>query len=94
MLAILAAWLVLPLPNLANGSRLTPPVLPLMVRNPYLSAWLSHAREEPWEHWPQFWTGRSIGFSVMASVGDGQGKKTSYPLLGRPQDSLRGDDEA
>ena len=75
----------------ASCSRLTPPALPLMVRNPYLSAWLPNARGEPWENWPRFWTGGSIGFSVMASVPD---ERTSYPLLGRPQDSLRDDDDA
>ncbi|KAK2045286.1 DUF1793-domain-containing protein [Colletotrichum somersetense] len=67
------------------ASSLTPPVLPLMVRNPYLSTWLGNARDAPWEHWPYFWTGSSLGFSVMASVPD---SNTVYPLLGRPQDSL------
>lgn len=85
-LAVLAA--VLPV---ASGSRLTPPSLPLTVRNPYLSTWLQHAREDPWEHWPRFWTGRTLGFCVMASVPE---ERTSYPLLGRPQDSLRSDDDA
>ncbi|KAK6208752.1 glutaminase A [Colletotrichum tabaci] len=52
----------------AGASTLTPPVLPLIVRNPYLSTWLGNARDAPWEHWPYFWTGSSVGFSVMASV--------------------------
>ncbi|RAL68748.1 hypothetical protein DID88_007443 [Monilinia fructigena] len=39
----------------------------------------------PWEHWPIFWTGQEIGFSVLASVPQSD---TVYPLLGRPQDSL------
>ncbi|KAL2875520.1 hypothetical protein SGCOL_009289 [Colletotrichum sp. CLE4] len=69
----------------ASASTLTPPVLPLIVRNPYLSTWLGNARDAPWEHWPYFWTGSSVGFSVMASVPD---SSTVYPLLGRPQDSL------
>ncbi|KAL0933012.1 uncharacterized protein CTRU02_211975 [Colletotrichum truncatum] len=69
----------------ASASSLTPPVLPLIVRNPYLSTWLGNARDAPWEHWPTFWTGSSVGFSVMASVPD---SNTVYPLLGRPQDSL------
>ncbi|KAL2016709.1 hypothetical protein VTK56DRAFT_3172 [Thermocarpiscus australiensis] len=73
------------LATLAGASTLTPNVLPLIVRNPYLSTWLYHARGAPWENWPIFWTGAHVGFSVMASV-PGTGKV--YPLLGRPHDSL------
>ncbi|KAI5369539.1 hypothetical protein Slin15195_G004150 [Septoria linicola] len=69
----------------SEASTLTPPVLPLIVRNPYLSTWLADARDEPWSKWPMFWTGQSIGFSVLASVPD---SSTVYPLLGRPHDSL------
>lgn len=36
-----------------------------------------------------FYTGEEIGFSVLASVPE---TKHAYPLLGRPQDSLDGDD--
>ncbi|KAL8754958.1 MAG: hypothetical protein Q9199_003967 [Rusavskia elegans] len=67
------------------ASKLTPPVLPLIVRNPYLSTWLGDARQPPWHEWPMFWTGERIGFSIMASV---PGSDKVYPLLGRPQDSL------
>ena len=71
---------------LAECSRLTPPVLPLLVRNPYLSIWLPNVRQnQPWAHWPMFWTGESIGFSVLAKL---PASSTIYPLLGRPQDSL------
>lgn len=42
------------------ASTLTPPVLPLVVRNPYLSIWLSNARHEPWSTWPIFWHGQSV----------------------------------
>jgi hypothetical protein len=35
-------------------------VLPLIVRNPYLSLWLPEARKEPWNAWPIFWTGQSV----------------------------------
>jgi hypothetical protein len=66
-------------------SRLTPPVLPLIVRNPYLSTWLSDARDIPWEHWPIFYTGDHIGLSVLVQV---PSTGIVYPLLGRPQDSL------
>ena len=71
--------------SLSFASLLTPPVLPLIVRNPYLSTWLPHARGAPWEHWPMFWTGQEIGFSVLASI---PSTSTVYPLLGRPQDSI------
>jgi integral membrane sensor domain MASE1 len=80
-LAVLAAAI----PPLVESSRLTPPVLPLIVRNPYLSTWLGNARDPPWEKWPMFWTGQEIGFSILASVSE---QRTVYPLLGRPQDSL------
>ncbi|KAK0636179.1 hypothetical protein B0T17DRAFT_486064 [Bombardia bombarda] len=75
----------LALAALASASTLTPPVLPLIVRNPYLSTWLGNARSAPWEDWPMFYTGAHVGFSVMASV-PSAGKV--YPLLGRPQDSI------
>ena len=85
---LVSAWAVLAavLPSVVDSSRLTPPVLPLIVRNPYLSTWLQNARDLPWEKWPMFWTGQEIGFSVLASVAE---QRTVYPLLGRPQDSLR-----
>ncbi|KAI0407518.1 DUF1793-domain-containing protein [Xylaria palmicola] len=69
----------------ASASTLTPPVLPLLVRNPYLSIWLPRARDVPWKNWPMFWRGETVGFAVMASVPHSQ---TVYPLLGRPQDFL------
>ncbi|KAJ2983152.1 hypothetical protein NUW58_g6297 [Xylaria curta] len=69
----------------ANASTLTPPVLPLIVRNPYLSIWLPRARDVPWKNWPMFWRGETVGFAVMASVPH---SRTVYPLLGRPQDFL------
>src|SRR3981081_1610652 len=68
-----------------EASTLTPPGLPLLVRNPYLSTWLANARDAPWTSWPIFWTGQEVGFSVLASVPQSD---TVYPLLGRPQDSL------
>ncbi|KAK5999898.1 hypothetical protein QM012_004986 [Aureobasidium pullulans] len=71
------------------ASTLNPPVLPLIVRNPYLSTWLGNARDKPWTKWPMFYTGEEIGFSVLASVPE---TRHAYPLLGRPQDSLDEDD--
>ena len=46
--------------SIASGSKLTPPVLPLTVRNPYLSTWLGDARINPWNKWPMFWTGEEV----------------------------------
>jgi hypothetical protein len=43
-----------------HSSTLSPPVLPLIVRNPYLSAWLGDARSEPWRKWPMFYTGEEV----------------------------------
>ncbi|KAK3944176.1 hypothetical protein QBC46DRAFT_305961 [Diplogelasinospora grovesii] len=82
---LLTLAFTLALAALASASTLTPPVLPLIVRNPYLSTWLGNARNAPWEDWPMFWTGAHVGFSLLASV-PGTGKV--YPLLGRPHDSL------
>ena len=45
---------------LARASLLTPPVIPLIVRNPYLSTWLQNARDVPWSTWPIFWTGQQV----------------------------------
>ncbi|SLM41031.1 Domain of unknown function DUF1793 [Lasallia pustulata] len=73
------------LSSTCEASRLTPPVLPLIVRNPYLSTWLSDAREPPWSRWPMFWTGQEVGFSILAAVPEAD---FVYPLLGRAQDSL------
>lgn len=69
----------------AAASTLTPPVLPLVVRNPYLSTWLANAREVPWSKWPMFYTGEEIGLSLMAQL---PSTGSVYPLLGRPHDSL------
>lgn len=59
LLAVVAAALVIFIFE-ANASKLTPPVLPLIVRNPYLSLWLNDAREKPWNRWPMFWTGQGV----------------------------------
>lgn len=73
---------------LTTASTLTPPVLPLIVRNPYLSTWLGNAREAPWAKWPMFYTGQEVGLSLMAHV---PSKDAVYPLVGKPQDSLGSD---
>lgn len=52
----------------AVAATLNPPVLPLVVRNPYLSTWLASARDPPWEHWPIFWTGQEVRQLVATPV--------------------------
>ncbi|KAL8895916.1 MAG: hypothetical protein Q9192_003377 [Flavoplaca navasiana] len=85
-------WLILvAVAGSTLASKLTPPVLPLIVRNPYLSTWLGDARQPPWHEWPMFWTGERIGLSIMVTV---PGSDNVYPLLGRPQDSLSLDTNA
>ncbi|ORX90922.1 hypothetical protein BCR34DRAFT_581616 [Clohesyomyces aquaticus] len=87
LLGLVAASSAL-LASATETSTLKPPVLPLIVRNPYFSTWLGNAREEPWKKWPMFWTGSEVGFGIMASLPD---TGAVFPLLGRPQDSLRSD---
>ncbi|KAK9777861.1 hypothetical protein SCAR479_05544 [Seiridium cardinale] len=81
-LAALELW------TAVDASTLTPPVLPLAVRSPYLSTWLANARHEPWSHWPMFWTGKTFGFGILASVPE---TNSVYPLLGQPHHFLRGE---
>ncbi|KAB8257047.1 hypothetical protein BDV32DRAFT_128063 [Aspergillus pseudonomiae] len=69
----------------STASTLTPPVLPLIVRNPYLSTWFGNAREAPWSKWPMFYTGEEVGLSLMAHV---PSTGTVYPLVGKPHESL------
>lgn len=71
-----------------DASSLVPPVLPLAVRNPYLSLWLANARDPPWSTWPIFWTGQDMGLGVLVKVAE---TGTVYPLLGRPHDPLLGE---
>lgn len=73
-----------------TASTLTPPVLPLTVRNPYLSIWFGGgARDTPWSRWPMFYTGEEVGLSLLAQV---PSTGAVYPLLGKPQDSLSHED--
>jgi hypothetical protein len=71
--------------TVGTASTLTPPVLPLIVRNPYLSTWLGNARDVPWSKWPIFYTGEELGLSLMAQV---PSTGTVYPLLGKPHETL------
>lgn len=79
------SWALVLHTAVTSASRLTPPVLPLIVRNPYLSTWLADARHDPWSKWPMFWAGENVGMSLMAHV---PSTGNVYPLLGRPHDSL------
>ncbi|KAL4970088.1 putative glutaminase [Aspergillus stella-maris] len=81
-LAVLAAALQV---TASAASTLTPPVLPLIVRNPYLSTWLGNAREAPWAEWPIFYTGDHLGLSLMAQV---PSNGLVYPLMGKPHESF------
>ena len=60
--------LTLSLTNLCDASTLKPPVLPLIVRNPYLSTWLQNARDVPWSRWPMFYTGQEVCISYTSAV--------------------------
>ncbi|KAL2813505.1 hypothetical protein BDW59DRAFT_154794 [Aspergillus cavernicola] len=71
--------------TVGTASSLTPPVLPLIVRNPYLSTWLGNARDVPWSKWPMFYTGEELGLSLMAQL---PSTDTVYPLLGKPHEAL------
>ncbi|GIJ87710.1 hypothetical protein Asppvi_006623 [Aspergillus pseudoviridinutans] len=84
-LAVLAAAVVQA--AVGAASTLTPPVLPLTVRNPYLSTWLGDARKVPWSKWPMFYTGEELGLSLMAQI---PSTGTVYPLLGKPHEFVSG----
>ena len=58
--ATVAALTALLAAKALSASTLTPPVLPLIVRNPYLSTWLGNARDDPWSKWPIFYTGEEV----------------------------------
>ena len=99
--ALIAAGSALFEPGAA--STVHPPVLPLTVRNPYLSTWLGDARISPWNKWPMFWTGEEVSrpYADASTIADRECSKIGfgilasvpgtgdvYPLLGRPHDSL------
>jgi len=63
---------------------LRPPAVPLAVRSPYLSTWLStHNQETLNGQWPIFWTGAEVGWAGLLQVDD-----TTYEWLGYPSSSL------
>jgi hypothetical protein len=65
---VLSSFLLASLAAVSTASVLTPPVLPLIVRNPYLSTWLPGARSPPWEQWPMFWTGEEVRRKVCGPL--------------------------
>ena len=63
---------------------LRPPAIPLAVRSPYLSAWIStHNKETLNGQWPIFWTGAEVGWSGLIQVDN-----TTYEWLGYPSSAL------
>lgn len=57
---------------------ITPSVLSLIVRIPYHSTWLGHARDEPRKLWPMFWSDVEQKINVMVKTDNG----TVFPLFG------------
>ena len=63
---------------------LRPPAVPLAVRSPYLSTWVStHTKETLNGQNPIFWTGAEVGWSGLIQVDD-----TTYEWLGYPSSAL------
>jgi hypothetical protein len=63
---------------------LRPPAIPLAVRSPYLSTWVStHNKETLNGQWPIFWTGAEVGWSGLIKVDN-----TTYEWMGYPSSSL------
>src|SRR5271156_2433265 len=63
---------------------LRPPAVPLAVRSPYLSAWLStHNKQSLNGQWPIFWTGTELGWTGLIQVDN-----TTYEWLGYPSSQL------
>jgi len=63
---------------------LRPPAIPLAVRSPYLSTWIStHNKETLNGQWPIFWTGAEVGWSGLIQVDN-----TTYEWLGYPSSAL------
>lgn len=63
---------------------LRPPAIPLAVRSPYLSTWMStHNMETLNGQWPIFWTGAEVGWSGLIQVDN-----ITYEWLGYPSSSL------
>jgi Domain of unknown function (DUF5127)/Domain of unknown function (DUF4964) len=63
---------------------LRPPAVPLAVRSPYLSTWIStHNKETLNGLRPMFWTGAEVGWSGLLQVDN-----TTYEWIGYPSSAL------
>jgi hypothetical protein len=63
---------------------LRPPAIPLAVRSPYLSTWISTRNKETLNgQWPIFWTGAEVGWAGLIHVDN-----TTYEWLGYPSSAL------
>jgi len=76
----------LPNPAIAKPkfSPLRPPAVPLAVRTPYLSTWVStHNKETLNGQWPIFWTGAEVGWTGLLQVDN-----VTYEWMGYPSSAL------
>lgn len=76
----------LPNPAIAKPefSPLRPPAVPLAVRTPYLSTWVStHNKETLNGQWPIFWTGAEVGWAGLLQVDN-----VTYEWMGYPGSAL------
>jgi hypothetical protein len=65
-------------------SPLRPPAVPLAVRTPYLSTWMStHNKQTLDGQWPIFWTGAEVGWTGLVQVDN-----VTYEWLGYASSSL------
>jgi len=63
---------------------LRPPAVPLAVRSPYLSTWVStHNKHTLNGQWPIFWTGQEVGWTGLIHVDN-----VTYEWLGYPSSAL------
>jgi hypothetical protein len=63
---------------------LRPPAVPLAVRSPYLSTWVStHNKQTLNGQWPIFWTGAEVGWTGLVKVDN-----LTYEWLGYPSSVL------
>ena len=63
---------------------LRPPAIPLAVRSPYLSTWISTRNKETLNgQWPMFWNGAEVGWAGLIQVDN-----TTYEWLGYPSSAL------
>jgi hypothetical protein len=76
-------FLQIPFIDKPRFAPLRPPAIPLAVRSPYLSTWMSTRKETLNGQWPIFWTGAEVGWSGLLQVDN-----TTYEWLGYPSSAL------